>query len=126
MIIGSFQNLNKLPNDIEKNLIIIPKIIFATQSGRWIPILSPITKLISKKTSKKSDRKQNPVQIVSILAPQGNNMDTQQYYQLKNYILNNKLPSTLNNNQQKRLQSQSKFFEVKNNQLYKKDRRRKT
>jgi hypothetical protein len=45
---------------------------------------------------------------------------------LKNYILNNKLPSTLNNNQQKRLQSQSKFFEVKNNQLYKKDRRRKT
>jgi len=53
-------------------------------------------------------------------------MDTQQYFQLKNYILNNKLPLTLNNNQQKRLQSQSKFFEVKNSQLYKKDRRRKT
>jgi hypothetical protein len=53
-------------------------------------------------------------------------MDTQQYYHLKNYILNNKLPTSLTNTQQKRLQSQSKFFEIKNNQLHKKDRRKKT
>jgi hypothetical protein len=53
-------------------------------------------------------------------------METQQYYQIKNYILNNKLPTALNKTQQKQLQAQSKFFEVKNNQLYKKDRRRKT
>ncbi len=53
-------------------------------------------------------------------------METQQYYRIKNYLLNNKIPSTLDSKQQKQLQSQSKFFEVKNNQLYKKDRRGKT
>jgi hypothetical protein len=68
MIIGGFQNLNKLPNNTEKNLIIIPKTIFATQSGGQIPILLPTIKLSSKKTNKKSDKKQNPVQVVGVLA----------------------------------------------------------
>jgi zinc protease len=53
-------------------------------------------------------------------------MEPQQYHRIKNYILNNKLPETFNNRQQNQLKSQSKFFEVKNNQLYKKDRRKKS
>jgi hypothetical protein len=53
-------------------------------------------------------------------------MESQQYYRIKKYLLNNKLPENLNTQQQNQLKSQSKFFEVKNNQLYKKDRRRKT
>jgi hypothetical protein len=53
-------------------------------------------------------------------------MESQQYHRIKNYILNNKLPESFNNKQQNQLKSQCKFFEIKNNQLYKKDRRRKT
>ena len=53
-------------------------------------------------------------------------MESQQYYRLKNYLSNNKIPESFNKQQQKQLESKAKFFEVKNNQLYKKDRRRKT
>jgi Integrase zinc binding domain/Integrase core domain len=53
-------------------------------------------------------------------------MDSQQYYRIKNYLLNNKFPETFTTQQQNQLKTQSKFFEIKNNQLYKKDRRRKT
>jgi hypothetical protein len=53
-------------------------------------------------------------------------MDSQQYYRLKNYLQTNKFPNDFNQTQQKLLQTQSKFFEVKNNILYKKDRRKKT
>ena len=53
-------------------------------------------------------------------------METQQYHRIKNYILTNKLPESLDNKQQKQLKAKAQFFEVKNNQLYKKDRRRKT
>ena len=53
-------------------------------------------------------------------------MESQTYHRIKNYLTNNNFPATFNNKQKQQLQSQSKFFEVKNNQLYKKDRRRKT
>ena len=53
-------------------------------------------------------------------------MDSQQYYYLKNYLQNNKFLTDFDKIQQKQLQTQSKFFEIKNNILYKKDRRRKT
>jgi Integrase zinc binding domain/Integrase core domain len=53
-------------------------------------------------------------------------MELQHYYQLRNYLQHNKFPNEFNQTQQKQLQSQSKFFEIKNNILYKKDRRRKT
>ena len=53
-------------------------------------------------------------------------MESQQYHRLKNYLTNNKFPSTFTSIQQQQLKSQSKHFEVKNNILYKKDRRRKT
>ena len=53
-------------------------------------------------------------------------MESQQYHRLKNYLTNNKFPSTFTSIQQQQLKSQSKHFKVKNNILYKKDRRRKT
>src|SRR4051812_42873164 len=53
-------------------------------------------------------------------------MESQLYYRIKNYLLHNKLPEVFNTQQQNQLKSQTKFFEVKNNTLYKKDRRRKT
>src|ERR1700748_428902 len=53
-------------------------------------------------------------------------MESQKYYHIKNYLLNNKILESLNNKQQKQFITSTKFFEVKNNQLYKKDHRRKT
>src|SRR5215831_18699017 len=53
-------------------------------------------------------------------------METQQYHRIKNYLLTNKLPDSLGNKQQKQLKSKAQFFEVKNNQLYKKNHCRKT
>src|SRR5579862_3420833 len=53
-------------------------------------------------------------------------MESQQYYRIKNYLTNNKIPESFDNKQQKQFIALTKFFEVKNNQLYKKDRRRKT
>ena len=53
-------------------------------------------------------------------------MEPQTYHRIKNYLTTNNFPSTFNSKQKQQLQSQSKFFEVKQNQLYKKDRRRKT
>ena len=53
-------------------------------------------------------------------------MELQQYYRLKNYLQNQRYPQEFTTHQQKQLQTQSKFFEVKNNTLYKKDRRKKS
>ena len=53
-------------------------------------------------------------------------MESQQYYRIKNYLLNNKFPEAFTTQQQKQLISQCKFFEVKNNTLFKKDRRKQT
>ena len=51
-------------------------------------------------------------------------MDPNQYQQLKQYLQNEKLPE--DKTLIKLLISKSKFFEIKNNQLYKKDRRKQT
>lgn len=53
-------------------------------------------------------------------------MEFQHYHRLKNYLQHNKLPDTFDNKQQKQLISKAQYYQVKNNQLYKKDCCRKT
>src|SRR3954447_24222417 len=52
-------------------------------------------------------------------------MDHQEYEYLLNYLLNEPLP-TIDTKTKRRLELKSRFFEVKNNLLYKKDRRKRT
>src|SRR4030095_11053821 len=53
-------------------------------------------------------------------------IESQDYNNLVQYISKQKFSHSFNNTQQNQLIAKSKFFEVKNNLLYKKDRRRKT
>src|SRR5579862_7261642 len=53
-------------------------------------------------------------------------MESQQYYCIKNYLTNNKILESFDNKQQKQFIALTKFFELKNNQLYKKNHHRKT
>lgn len=72
----------------------------------------------------KSDGKLNPVQVVGVLTLLI--MDSQEYKYLVTYLIHQTYPYAFTKTDQNRLQSKSKFYEVKNNLLYKKDRRRKT
>ena len=53
-------------------------------------------------------------------------MDSLEYQNIVKYLVYQTYPHTFTKTDSNRLQSKSKFFEVKNNLLYKKDRRRKT
>jgi hypothetical protein len=53
-------------------------------------------------------------------------METQEYQIITNYLLHQTYPQSFTNTDKNRIQSKSKFFEVKNNLLYKKDCRKKT
>ena len=51
-------------------------------------------------------------------------MDNEQYYNLFNYLSNSQLPIQLNQQQIQKLIKQSEYFIIKNNLLYKKDKRK--
>ena len=53
-------------------------------------------------------------------------MDLVEYQQILNYLLYQSYSYTSTTSEQKRLKAKSKFFETKNNILYKKDRRKHT
>lgn len=53
-------------------------------------------------------------------------MDPQEYFELVQYLSKQKFPFSFDTQQQNCLISKSKFFELKNNLLYKKDRRKRT
>src|ERR1700722_9670766 len=50
-------------------------------------------------------------------------MDSTHYQHLKYYLLTQQLPQQLSTKEQKHIKTQSKYFEIKENQLYKKDKR---
>jgi hypothetical protein len=53
-------------------------------------------------------------------------MESTEYQQILNYLLYQSYPYTSTITEQKQLKAKSKFFETKNNLLYKKDRQKKT
>jgi ribosomal protein L21E len=53
-------------------------------------------------------------------------METQDYYNLRDYLSQQKFPYNFTKTEQERLKSKSKFFGINNHLLYKKDRRKKT
>ncbi|CAG8727518.1 11605_t:CDS:2, partial [Cetraspora pellucida] len=67
----------------------------------------------------------NPIQTRQSVSWHKTVMDQQEYAHLKAYLLYRRCPTFFNNDQQKRLEKQSKFFLVWDGVLYKKDRRQK-
>ena len=78
------------------------------------------TTIIRIRQEKPDEKKSSPGSRCPGKNNHNNNMDSNQYQQLKQYLHNGKIPK--DKTLVKPLIAKSKFFELRNNQLYKKDR----